>query len=228
MAFFHVGNTRKRRGFSGLPCAASRGGRLSPQSADCPWKKPSMAFFHVGNPENAEVFRVCRAPHPAATECLHSLLCPVRRRGPLAAARPGVVRGHARGLPRRARPRLARRGLDGVTLSNGARFGRQAGRQELVHDVAVADCEVHHAEAGCRGEDFVVARDRHPEPRAVQAERGGGVEAGDARDVRAFPEGAAGQVGRSPSSARHTTSRTSRHRDFTVRTEQPSRSAAVR
>jgi prepilin-type N-terminal cleavage/methylation domain-containing protein len=33
MAFFHLGNTQKRQGFSGLPCAASCGGRLYPQSA---------------------------------------------------------------------------------------------------------------------------------------------------------------------------------------------------
>ena len=33
MAFFHVGNTRKRQGFSGLLFAASCGGRLFPQSA---------------------------------------------------------------------------------------------------------------------------------------------------------------------------------------------------
>ena len=33
MAFFHLGNTRKRRGFSGLPIAASYGGRLFPEPA---------------------------------------------------------------------------------------------------------------------------------------------------------------------------------------------------
>jgi hypothetical protein len=33
MAFFHLGNARKRRGFSGLPLAASCGGRLVPESA---------------------------------------------------------------------------------------------------------------------------------------------------------------------------------------------------
>ena len=33
MAFFHLGNPGKRRGFSGLPVAASCGGRLFPQSA---------------------------------------------------------------------------------------------------------------------------------------------------------------------------------------------------
>ena len=32
VAFFHVGNTQKRQGFSGLPIAASCGGRLFPQS----------------------------------------------------------------------------------------------------------------------------------------------------------------------------------------------------
>jgi hypothetical protein len=34
MAFFHSGNTRKRQGFSGVPFAASCGGRLHPQSAN--------------------------------------------------------------------------------------------------------------------------------------------------------------------------------------------------
>jgi hypothetical protein len=34
MAFFHLGNTGKSRGFSGLPVAASCGGRLIPQPAN--------------------------------------------------------------------------------------------------------------------------------------------------------------------------------------------------
>ena len=53
----------------GKPSAELAAGTLN-----YPWKKPSMAFFHLGNPENAEGFRGCRSLHPAAADCLHSLL----------------------------------------------------------------------------------------------------------------------------------------------------------
>jgi hypothetical protein len=40
----------------------------------CPWKKPSMAFFHLSDPKKAEVFWGRRSPPPAAADFIHSLL----------------------------------------------------------------------------------------------------------------------------------------------------------
>ena len=45
MAFFHLGNTRKRRGFSGLPIAASCGGRPPPRSAGVARKTAAYGAF---------------------------------------------------------------------------------------------------------------------------------------------------------------------------------------
>ena len=47
MAFFHLGNTQKRRGFSGLAIAASCGGRLLPPSAN-----PFSKLYRVVNDES--------------------------------------------------------------------------------------------------------------------------------------------------------------------------------
>jgi len=41
MAFFHLGNTQKRQGFSGLPIAASCGRRLYPQSGIYLFRSPA-------------------------------------------------------------------------------------------------------------------------------------------------------------------------------------------
>jgi hypothetical protein len=76
MAFFHFGDTQKSQGFLGSPIAASRGGRLYPQSAN------SLA-------NSSPSGRVDAAPSEERPEPENT----ARKR-----SRPGVIRTHDQGI----------------------------------------------------------------------------------------------------------------------------------
>jgi len=193
MAFVHLADRWKRRGFPRSALLASCSGRLVPQSASCPWTKPSMAFVHLadrwkrrGFPRSA-LLASCsgRLVPQSARMRLSSIAC----RPPLSGSLPNGCLFVKPGLPRDWASRADPFTITGGLLSHAPRNSNACCPIRITCDCGaccLAGPPAHLRTASRLHARRAARRHRHHRRAAgaLDARRAGGPGGGPARPVR--------------------------------------------